>query len=199
MKKVYIVGESNHYPTQYGRMFLSEGWFLTDDINKADLVQFTGGEDVSPPLYGELPHPYTMSNLLRDMNEMEAWTVAKRIGTPCAGICRGGQFLNVMNGGKMLQHIEDGRHSGKHEAILNYQHELQSVIVSSTHHQMMLPAKSGTVLMYALSDAGQDTEAVLYPALSDLCFQPHPEFSNVEDCRKIYFDMIGRFLMPGRL
>ena len=65
MKKVYVVGTAKHYAD-----------FITnikhvDNIEEADIVIFTGGEDVDPSLYHEEKHPTTYSNIARDKYEKE--------------------------------------------------------------------------------------------------------------------------------
>ena len=52
-KRVYIVGGD----LSYSSMFLNEGWIVTNDLLEAQLVQFTGGSDVTPSFYNELKHP----------------------------------------------------------------------------------------------------------------------------------------------
>jgi gamma-glutamyl-gamma-aminobutyrate hydrolase PuuD len=47
---------------EYKYMFESEGWEVTDYIQAADLVQFTGGEDVHPSWYDQTKHPKTHCN-----------------------------------------------------------------------------------------------------------------------------------------
>ena len=68
-----------------------------DNIINADLVLFAGGEDVDPSLYNEKPHTTTYSNINRDISEKKIYQKAKYLGIPCIGICRGNQFLCVMN------------------------------------------------------------------------------------------------------
>lgn len=204
---------------QYRDMFKERGWEETRDMNEADLVQFTGGEDVSPHLYGELRHPRTGNNPARDEREKLIFDQALEVGVPMAGICRGGQFLNVMNKGSMWQHV-DG-HTGKHVAHVNG--FVGDVEVSSTHHQMMRPSKAveHLILMTAskskikecMNDIGNegqiirryvsekhredDVEAVYYPDTKSLCYQPHPEFDNVKACRDVYFYFINNYLLKG--
>lgn len=52
-----------------------------------DLVCFTGGEDISPSLYGEKSLVGTHTNLSRDKREVAAWNAYS--GIPKVGICRG--------------------------------------------------------------------------------------------------------------
>jgi len=66
-------------------------------------VVFTGGADVSPFMYGEKKLSVTCNDEHRD--EQEKLFFERYTKVPKVGICRGGQFLNVMNGGKMWQHV----------------------------------------------------------------------------------------------
>jgi len=121
-----------------------------------------------------------------------------------AGICRGGQFLNVMNGGSMWQHVNN--HIGNHMAfeVLTQ----KEIIVTSTHHQMMVPTDEALVLMTAsratvrqgggkaelLGERDDDVEAIYYPKTECLCFQPHPEyFQPNHPCQTTYFDYLNTF------
>ncbi len=208
-KKVLIIGGGQ----SYAQMFQMYGWEVVEGIHEADLLQFTGGHDVSPVLYEEDIHPATSSNYQRDMKEREMFFMALDLGIPCAGICRGGQFLNVMNGGKMYQHVDKHAIGGTHDAT-----DLRTgrvVQVSSTHHQMMRPSKAGEVLAIAsrstfkehmqkgaikhvAGDKENDVEVVLYEGTRSLCFQPHPEFvthgAEYKECADYFFECLENIL-----
>jgi gamma-glutamyl-gamma-aminobutyrate hydrolase PuuD len=204
-------------------MFIKQGWLLTKDIEKADLVQFTGGADVSPYLYGEFKHPSTGNDPARDVYEQEIYDKCIAMGVPMAGICRGGQFLNVMNGGSMYQDVDGHAIQGTHKAFILG--GLLSVDVSSTHHQMMRPnlspeAEAQVIMSAALSKTKEnmtsnasgtpkviteicdpsrhksDVEAVYYGATNCLCFQPHPEFPGplYEETRDVYFNFLNTYV-----
>ena len=201
--KVFIVETSR----QYDAMFLNAGWELTSDITQADLVQFTGGEDVSPFLYGQPVHPTTGSSPRRDLVESGYYAWAKRRNIPMAGICRGGQFLNVMNGGAMYQDVDSHAIHGTHEVhdiITDKMHA-----VTSTHHQMMKPGIAGKLIAYGdkasnvIDYNGEEfinrgemnsVEVVYYAPTKSLCFQPHPEFHGADTTRNYYFELIERYL-----
>lgn len=204
MKNVYIVSASY----AYDQMFKREGWEVTSDLNKADLVCFTGGADVSPKLYGAKNHQTTHNDEFRDRKEalVVAECIAKNI--PMVGICRGGQFLNVMNGGEMYQDVSE--HGASHSITDLLTGE--TVWVSSTHHQMMKPAPGailvasaglrgyrewydGQVFKRDLSD--EDIEVVFYPENACLCFQPHPEFIGTAyaGMTEYFFKCVERFLV----
>lgn len=223
-RKVYIVNTS----LAYREMFLKEGWEIVDNLRDADLVQFTGGEDVSPYLYHENNHPTTGFNITRDLFEKTQYDLAQEFGIACAGICRGGQFLNVMNGGKMYQDVDGHARSGGHVAFM-YGYMLP-IWVSSTHHQMIRPNYEADVhiLMTAKEATHKewmgegnkvlrietptdkkdrngdnvshlpDIESVYYPDSNTLCFQPHPEFQGVPQCRAAYFHLINNYLFDEK-
>ena len=198
--RVVIVG--GDYAIQ--GMFESKGFKVISNPEEADMLCFTGGNDVSPSLYGESNHPSTGNYPKRDKDEIHVYS---SYNVPCVGICRGGQFLNVMNGGKLYQHVYNHAIGGTHEAIdilsgKTYQ-------VTSTHHQMMRPSLEGEVILYSeprgpwkeymkdntiVKDTeGIDVEAVWYKNTKCLCFQPHPEFHE-GSTRDLFFNYIERLI-----
>ncbi len=75
-------------------------------VSRLDGVIITGGPDVNPQLYGE--EPILQLGLLaakRDVNERLIYEAAKRQDKPVLGICRGHQFINVMEGGTLYQDL----------------------------------------------------------------------------------------------
>lgn len=205
MPKVYIVNGS----AAYRRMFQDFAWDVLSSIKDdvPDLVCFTGGEDVTPSLYGHGKHFQTYNNPARDSEEKQLFSQFLEADIPMVGICRGGQFLNVMNGGKMFQHVLG--HTRNHPITDLITGE--SVWATSTHHQMMWPGtghkliavaeehgsrqyvdKDGSVQYY--DGIEKDFEVVLYPNTRSLCFQPHPEFMGEEKLQKYFFSVIKRYL-----
>lgn len=159
-----------------------------------DFAVFTGGADVSPHLYGESPRPETNTDPRRDFREKHLFDTLKRRNIPMVGICRGAQFLNVMNGGKMNQHVE--RHTAPHRMKLNMMlgempNEIQ---VNSTHHQMMEVPKNGQVLAYTsdLAFKGEtvEPEVVFFPETKSLCVQYHPEMLGFDSNGYEYFNLL---------
>lgn len=181
-----------HGNHQYTELFKSLGFKIVADQKDAELILFTGGEDVSPALYGDYQHAYTGNNPRRDNEEAQIFSSAVDRGIPMVGICRGAQFLNVMSGGRMLQHCQG--HTQAHE--IEDLDTGETVYVSSTHHQIMLPGDKANVLAVSIRGvpcewydghiAKRETvdntaEVVFYPHTKSLCFQPHPEFGSFDD------------------
>lgn len=206
MKKVYVVGGGYAYE----RMFKQAGFALAHSMQEADLLCFTGGADVSPELYGE-ENVSSYCSPERDKYEEQVFDWAYDHDVPMVGICRGGQFLNVMNGGKMWQDVDNHAISGTHYARCKYWGE---IMVSSTHHQMMRPSACGAVLVsaglasYKMNDKGakyswednfgDDCEVVYYKDTKSLCYQPHPEIVNEDSqCRKHFLMLVDKLLSGG--
>lgn len=194
--KVFIVGGGS----QYADMFRARGWEVMDwtnptNILDCDLVQFTGGEDVTPELYNQR-NTRSHFNLNRDIKEAGVFAVALRIHKPMAGICRGGQFLNVMCGGEMIQHV-DGHATGKTHKIARVGwlgKKYDEIEVTSTHHQMMIPGEEASILAVAGITSDCDYEVLFYEESKVLCFQPHPEFGGYEECTNYYFELLKDYL-----
>lgn len=116
-------------------MFAAFGFERAADVISADLVCFTGGVDVDPRLYGQKALPVTQSpNKTRDDYETKIYHDCVKMGIPMVGICRGAQFLHVMNGGKLWQHVSG--HTGADHIIYDIDDDV-NVLSTSIHHQML--------------------------------------------------------------
>ena len=127
--KIYVVGGDDNYVN------FIENVQLVDKLEDAQLVVFTGGEDVTPSLYGCRKHRTTYSNLRRDKAEQAIFNKIDPNKQVCLGICRGSQFLCVMNGGKLVQNITNHA-TGFTHGITDGDKVYQ---ITSTHHQMQYP------------------------------------------------------------
>jgi putative glutamine amidotransferase len=190
MRKVYVVGTAK----QYSKWLRKHE--LTDNLEEADIVIFTGGEDVDPSLYGCEAHPTTYSNLKRDLYEKEIFEQVKP-NQLCIGICRGSQFLCVMNGGLLIQHVSNHAGVGTHE-IRSMYHGDKACDITSTHHQMQYPFNLSSddykILYYSQHRSGFyegdkvgippcEPEVVLYHKEGMpkcLAIQGHPEIMRLE-------------------
>lgn len=194
--KVFVVGRSKSIED----MFYDRGWDIAANLRTpVSLICFTGGGDLSPIFYGEEEVDCRGSDFSRDYEEFEIFN--KNLEIPKVGICRGAQVLNVFSGGKLWQDVDN--HHGEHEAIDLLTN--QPVMVSSTHHQMMRPARDAEVICVTnrstryLHDGDDpppefDPEVLWYYGTRSLCFQPHPEYGGKKNhCREYFFDLLEYF------
>ncbi len=206
-KLVYIVGQ-NKLP--FIRMFewrngaKPESPFLgVTRIENADIVLFGGGADIDPKLYGQKAIAGTHISKMRDDEDIEAYGLAN--GKVKVGICRGAQFLNVMNGGSLWQDVDHHRTPHSIREIGTS----KKIWASSTHHQQMIPGPTATRVAMAedlsqtkrsdnkifyrrhgvvdVSPEAIDWEVLWYKGTSSLCFQPHPEMEAMIQCRAYFF------------
>lgn len=86
-----------------------------------DGILFSGGSDIDPSYYGELPQ-YGLRTVtpFRDSHEI---ALAKKIlfetSIPVLGICRGIQLLNVAAGGTLYQDLQRYRSEGFNHTLIN--------------------------------------------------------------------------------
>jgi gamma-glutamyl-gamma-aminobutyrate hydrolase PuuD len=79
---------------------------LPGTLEGLDGLLLTGGGDVAPGTYGELPHPtIDAAEPGRDDFELGLVALARQRGLPILAICRGVQVLNVAYGGTLVQDI----------------------------------------------------------------------------------------------
>lgn len=181
---------------------------------KIDLVVFTGGSDVDPKMYGENKGKYTHIDEKRDSDEYNIFQRFYHV--PKVGFCRGSQFLTVVNGGKLVQHVtgHTSAHSCKYDD--GYDNLLGTFNISSTHHQMMFPFNlnkdqykliawseyfnSDTYLNgdneeIKLPQDFLEPEIVYYKEGKSLAIQGHPEFSSVDMLTKtLILKLIDKYL-----
>lgn len=205
--RVFVIGGG----FQYTKMFHEAGFKGARNVEDADIVCFTGGSDVTPALYGEKPLAETYFDTKRDNVEAYIYGEALALKKPMVGICRGGQFLNVMNDGKMWQDVNNHAIRLGHSI---YDHRTKETLynMTSTHHQMMIPHKDAKVIATAslatqkkgeklewmgeLPQEHGDHEVLWYQDSLALCFQPHPEFQHGE-CRNYFLDLVDDFILPA--
>jgi len=207
-KFIVVVGSIS-----YGNPFISFGKitnkvkFLLEETDKVEAVVFTGGEDVSPFLYGGKESKLSYTSTKRDDIEKRIFEFCIKHDIRMIGICRGLQFLNVMAGGKMFQHVN--MHAGSNHQIF-YPAIGKQQMVNSLHHQMVILPKSAIVMGWsypsmsfiAYDENGLRTElpkyeieAAVFPKYNAMGVQFHPEMmGNHEEGRVFYIRMVKDFL-----
>lgn len=185
--EVYIAGDAIEQRA-FADMFIRTGSKRATSPEEADLVVFTGGADVDPLLYGAEKNKKTYCDPVRDKADMVLYQKCLELGIPMFGVCRGAQFLHVMNGGELYQDVDN--HHGDHALHLTKENRvLQSI--SSVHHQMCKENELGgmEVLGYiyksstrhfgasgVFSGTHRDIEAFWYPKTGCFGVQGHPEY-----------------------
>lgn len=212
--KILVLGSGVYgRPFQgHGDIMLVKSTKLADEIDWATikLVVFTGGADVDPSLYSEKAHATTHSDINRDKVETEYYHAALRNKVGMVGICRGSQFLTVMNGGRLVQHVSNHAVGGTHSITTK---DNETFEVTSTHHQMMFPQGRHKMLAWAeglsqkyefgstaawakKSDHIQEPEVVWYGNTKGLAVQFHPEYMNADSLGYNYFqDLLKEYVL----
>ena len=207
--KVFIQGPGGF---AYATMFLHRGYMGARTLEDADIVCFTGGEDVNPDLYNEPAHHTTRFSTERDARDKHVFEKAYLCEKFCVGICRGAQFLNVMNGGRLWQDVD--AHCRPHH-VYDTEDAWSAHMCSSTHHQMMRPDADGEIIgvcwdssrresgfrSWTRDDSAgatgdDDVEVVWYKDTKSLCFQPHPEMVGFTECTNWFFNLLERYNVP---
>ena len=87
-------------------------------LDRLDGLLFSGGPDLAPATYGQLPHPRLGPDVDRiaDEYELALLAAAARRDLPMLAICRGMQALNVARGGTLHQHLPDRTELGHRQA-----------------------------------------------------------------------------------
>jgi gamma-glutamyl-gamma-aminobutyrate hydrolase PuuD len=189
--KVLVINDGYDLGHSYYRPFERVGEYSTDvsllqtDYKSIALVVFTGGEDVSPELYGQPENPKSCCNLERDLQERAVFIRAHSLRLPIMGICRGSQLICALSGGRLVQHLTG--HGGSHKIRTN---DGRLILVNSTHHQNQVPPKDAIPLAWAeprqsvvyensgpndLIDLNEEYDVVYYPKVRAIGIQYHPE------------------------
>lgn len=161
-------------------------------LDRLDGLLLSGGDDLDPLLYGELPHP-KQGNISpeRDLAELAYARVALARDMATLGVCRGHQVLAVAFGGALWQDIpsqvpeaikhrqEGPKWYPTHPVAIAQGTRLHALLgserlVNSRHHQAVKRAPEGWVVS-ALSPDGI-IEAMEHPGRRfALSVQWHPE------------------------
>jgi putative glutamine amidotransferase len=182
----------------------------TVDLEQLDGVLLSGGVDVHPRHYGQtIDHDAVTIDEARDAFELPIGRAALDAGVPVLGICRGFQVLNVLHGGRLVQHFE-GHRVADQSAAPSGQHDVQvapgsrlaellgdgAVAVNSRHHQGLTEAELAPGLRATAVSPDGYVEGLEPAEPSDerwvLGVQWHPE--RVAECAPICAELARGFV-----
>ena len=157
-------------------------------LDLADGVILIGGKDYDPRIYyGEVPHPETKLNRMRPRFDLVFGQAVLRRNLPVLGICAGCQLINIVTGGKLIQHLPDAeRHQfTTHEATVTEHGFFSRALrmgsgakftVNSFHHQAVDPEHPGSGIRITGTAFDGSVEAIELPGeRMVLGVQFHPE------------------------
>lgn len=167
------------------RADLIESW-----LDLADGVLLVGGKDYDPAFYGCKAHPETFLGRMRPHFDIAFGKAVMQRKLPVLGICAGCQLINIVCGGKLIQHLDnaDDFHKGgkMHDAqiirngyfadALNLDAN-DHLTVNSFHHQAVDPENLGANLQITAQAFDGTVEAIELdtPDRMVLGVQFHPE------------------------
>lgn len=182
---------------------------IDDYLNLLDGLMIVGGYfDIHPKRYGEKKiHPTVKLNPIREDFEYQIASKAIKTDMPILGICNGMQLINVLHGGKIMQHIPDEKkfidHEQSHDPKYNdYNlpyHQVQiepdtmlhqivkqkSVKTNSSHHQAVKNAGRNIKVSARANDGIIEAiEKTNHPFCVGI--QWHPEFNASKADQKIF-------------
>lgn len=154
---------------------------VPETLATLDGILFTGGADIDPSHYNQEPDP--TAGLDEPNHPQDAWEIALlqaalQADMPVLGICRGMQLMNVVFGGKLIQHHpghrteDDSRKSAYHRVYISPGSKLAAILgsggfvqVNSRHHQgVSEPQKAASLMATAYSLEDGLIEALESPA-----------------------------------
>lgn len=207
--RVFITGPSmdrRGFPQLFARAYCEQAHTIQD----ADLVVFTGGPDIDPAYYGEKPVPSYCGDEDRDFYDLENFWQCYNEGIPVLGVCRGAQLLAVMQGGKLVQDVDN--HNGDHSMWDKKQRELIEK-VSSVHHQQVLECEGMDVIATSFNSTTRwlnptrrlaknekngwlpDIEAFFIRDFCGIGVQGHPEYKGYNAFAKWTLELINELVV----
>jgi putative glutamine amidotransferase len=134
-----------------------------------DGIIFIGGKDYPPELFGETPVPEAdPTHPRRCEADIALMQLALDSTVPILGICAGAQLLNIVRGGRLIQHLpnaDDHTNEHYHEASILGGRWLprifgtETITVNSSHHQAVNPDYVGKGLRI-VARHGEVVEAI---------------------------------------
>lgn len=204
--KVFPVGN------RYDAMWLPRDRYeIVNEYDRSDILVFPGGSDWNPALYNEKTLHTTGFHEAIDKPQLSWALKAIADGKFMIGICRGGQMLTILAGGRLIQDVNN--HGGRNHNIYTFDNLVLET--NSLHHQMMdtilLPKKHVNVLAWTpplsthyqtgngeATIAGipyregleKENEVLYFNQIGGFAIQGHPEMNMSNNCRNWIIEQI---------
>lgn len=192
----------------FSKLFSRARCQKADSIDDADVVVFTGGPDVDPRYYGETPlDGYYWGDEERDHEDIGNYLHCLEEGIPMIGVCRGAQFLAVMYGGKLHQHVEG--HQGAHP-LWDLSTKARLLNCSSVHHQSVRHGCPGMEIIAIdpsqkkklsadsegkeIVSKGPTVEAFFIRETCALGVQGHPEYADYPQYSNWFLQKVNTYI-----
>ncbi|KRM74503.1 gamma-glutamyl-gamma-aminobutyrate hydrolase family protein [Secundilactobacillus collinoides] len=173
-------------------------------IDAVDGLLLTGGQGVTPVVYGDEPiQQVAETDIYRDQFEIALVKAAVAAGKPILGICRGEQIINVALNGTLYQdiYVQAGVNGKHNQAPTSWEIPTQHVtttagswlntlfgerfLVNTFHHQaihelgdnLTAVAKSDDGIVEAIESADKRIFGVQFHP--EMMFETHPEFLKI--------------------
>jgi len=204
-KKLIVVLGKRPYPQLFGRFghVTTKSSLLFDIPDRVDMVVLSGGPDVHPYFYNGVDlHDLCYTDINRDRLELSVFEHCRSHGIKLTGICRGLQFLNVMDGGFMFQHV--AHHTINHMHEVYYPFSGEKVPTNSYHHQLVgLPSSAipiawteprrSSIYVWPKGQVTktirqEEIEAAIFPRIRAMGVQYHPEMMHRRSFGRVHFE-----------
>lgn len=170
-------------------------------LDIADGVVLIGGRDYDPADFGEPPHPEAGRDRLRPHFDISFGKAVLKRQIPVLGICAGCQLLNIVSGGKLIQHLDNAdehRNGVFHRAEILHdgffaqalgKSQGAEIRVNSFHHQAVSPAALGVGVKVVAEAFDGSIEAIEFEGeRMVLGVQFHPE--RMDDIGPGFFSLL---------
>ncbi len=187
--------------------------YIEGIVNRCDAILFSGGLDINPLYYGEVPTEYC-SQIVPERDEFEFKLLDRAVkkDKPILGICRGFQLINIYYGGSMYQDIKEVEEKRDNHFTANlprwhYSHKVkikegsqiaaayntEVIKTNSFHHQLI--RKVGNKLQptaYAVDSTIEGLENINKKFLVGIQWHPEMMFAKEKKHLKIFKYFISR-------
>ena len=114
LERLSLADATDRGPLRFVQAYGMEDAALALELSRASAIVLTGGEDIHPARYGQPADTVRCGSIDTERDRVEHLLLdfTMREGTPCLGVCRGLQVMNVHAGGTLRPHLPDDGFEG---------------------------------------------------------------------------------------